>query len=310
MNNEILEVIKNAKNIAILTHESPDGDAVGSSLAMYLVLTKLKIKADVIMSKYPKMFKLFPSIRQVKEQGDKYDLVIALDCASKNRLSEQVIFDNANVTINIDHHATNDNFADYNIVKRDDPACCLILADIFNSWNVTIDKEIGEVLTTGIITDTGGFKYNNIAKTYEFVASMINIGVDVSNLYYKILTLNTKAQFKLKMLAQERLEFLLDNKVAFTYITNEDDIKLGTKTGDHEGIIEIGKNIEGVEVSIFCRSQDGKYRVSLRSNNYVDVSIIASLFGGGGHIKASGFVSDLSLDEIKKMLIESISKYL
>lgn len=313
MKNKILEEIKNADSIAILTHESPDGDAVGSSLGMYLALKQLNIKAkvDVIMKEYPKMFQTLEGIEEFKKESSiNYDLAIVLDCASEKRISEQEIFANAKTTINIDHHATNNEFATLNLVEKQGPACCLTLVDILKSWNVKIDKQIGSALATGIITDTSGFKYNNIAKTYEFIAEVIKTGVDITNLYFKILTVNTKAQFELKMLAQKRLEFLLDNKVTFTYITKEDDEKLGTKTGDHEGIVEIGKNIEGVEVSIFCRSQNDKYRVSLRSNEYVDVSIIATSFGGGGHTKAAGFVSDLDLEELKQQLLTSISKVL
>lgn len=311
MINKMLEEIKKAKSIAILTHESPDGDAVGSSLAMYYALKQLGINADVVIKEFPKMFLNLDGVKHFIPSSDKiYDLVITLDCANQKRLSEQEIFNNAKVTINIDHHATNDDFADINYVERKGPACCLTLVNIFKGWNVTIDKTIGEALTTGIITDTSGFKYNNIKETYEFIADMLDLGVDVTKLYYKILTVNTKAQFELQKLAQERLEFYLNDRVTFTYITQEDDDRLGTKTGDHEGIVEIGKNIEGVEVSIFCRSQNGQYRVSLRSNEYVNVSEIAKEFNGGGHTQASGFMSDLELDELKRLLIESVSKRL
>ena len=239
-----------------------------------------------------------------------YDVALVLDCSSVNRISNIDIFNKANITINIDHHDTNTSFATYNLVDRGGPACCLTLSRLFKSWNIEIDKSIGSALTTGIITDTVGFRYNNISDTYDFVSSMIKLGVDVTKLYYKILTVNTMPQFELKKIAQSRLAFYCDNKVAFTYILEEDDLKLGTKTGDHEGIIEIGKDIEGVEVSIFARFQDGKYRVSLRSNNDVDVSSIAAIFDGGGHKQASGFVTDLSLETLRDKLILEVSKRL
>lgn len=311
MNNEILEVIKNARKVAILIHESPDGDAIGSALGMLLALRKLNLNADAIVKEYPPMFKILDGIELFKDSSDdNYDVAIALDCSSKNRIGGIEIFDNAKITINIDHHNTNTSFATYNLVERGGPACCLTLAYLFKSWNVEIDKQIGQALTTGIITDTVGFRYNNISQTYDFVSEMIKIGVDVTKLYYKILTVNTKAQFELKKIAQKRLTFYHDEKIAFTYITLEDDQKLGTKTGDHEGIIEIGKDIEGVEVSIFARFTDGKYRVSLRSNNDVDVSEIATLFGGGGHKQAAGFVSDLPLEDLRDKLILEVGKKL
>ena len=311
MNNKILEELKKANNIAILTHESPDGDAVGSVLAMYLALEQLGIKADPIITTYPKMFKELDRITDIKQLPEKhYDLIVVLDCANRKRISHEALLDTATITINIDHHATNTEFATYNIVERGGPACCLTIVDIFKEWNVSIGKTIGQALATGIITDTGGFRFNNISKTYRFIADMLDIGVDVTSLYYKILTVNTKEQFELKKIAQERLEFYHNNQIAFTYINEEDDKKLGTTTGDHEGIVDIGKNIEGVEVSIFYRFQDDRYRVSLRSNEYVDVSEIATIFGGGGHTKASGFTTTLSLEESKKQVIEEIEKRL
>ena len=311
MNNKILEEIKKVKNIAIMAHESPDGDAIGSVLAMYLALEQLKIKADPIVPIYPNMFNVLDRINDFKKEPTKdYDLIIVLDCANAKRVSNEDILKKAKITINIDHHATNTEFATYNLVERGGPACCLTLVDIFKDWNVTIDKYIGQALSTGIITDTGGFRFNNISKTYRFIADMLDIGVDITNIYFKILTTNTKEQFELKKLAQERLEFYHNNKIAFTYIEKEDDEKLGTKTGDHEGIVDIGKNIEGVEVSLFYRYQDDKYRVSLRSNEYIDVSVIATIFGGGGHTKAAGFTTTKSLEESKKEVIEEIEKRL
>lgn len=311
MNKKILEVLKAAKNIAILAHELPDGDAVGSVLATYLALEQLNIKADAIMPTYPHMFKNLNKIEKLIDVQDKtYDVVIILDCASAIRVSNQEILENAKITINIDHHATNTEFATYNVVDRKGPACCLTLVDVFKDWNVTIDKNIGEALSTGIITDTNGFKLNNISKTHRFIADMIDIGVDIDELYFKILTMNTKAQFELQKLAQERLEFYHNNQIAFTYINKEDDERLGTSTGDHEGIIDFGKNIEGVEVSIFYRYQDDKYRVSLRSNNNINVSEIAVLFGGGGHTKAAGFTTTLPLEVSKKQVLEEIEKRL
>lgn len=311
MNEEVLPILKSAKKVAVLVHESPDGDAIGSALGMTLALRKIGINADAIVKEYPHMFKILDKIELFLTNSDyDYDVAIALDCASLDRISEKEVFLKAKKTINIDHHDTNTNFAMYNYVKRGYPACCLILSEVFNDWNIEIDKEIGQALTTGIITDTGGFRYNNISQTYDFISQMIKKGVDVTKLYYNILTVNTKAQFELKKIAQKRLAFYYDEKVAFTYILKEDDLKLGTKTGDHEGIVEIGKDIEGVEVSIFARYQDGKYRVSLRSNNDVDVSIIAKSFNGGGHKQAAAFVSELSLEEIKEKLILEVGKYL
>ena len=128
MSDKILEVIKSAKRVAILVHESPDGDAIGSALATLLALRKINIDADAIVSEYPFMFKILDKIELFKTNSNlEYDVALVLDCSSVNRISNIDIFNKANITINIDHHDTNTSFATYNLVDRGGPACCLTL---------------------------------------------------------------------------------------------------------------------------------------------------------------------------------------
>lgn len=310
----IIDEIDKAKNIVILTHEMPDGDAIGSSLALYIGLKQLGKDVDVIIPEYSKTFEFLPHSDEIKKEGrnERYDLAIALDSGDIKRLNGfATYFEDANTKISIDHHSSNTMFADYNFVNPTAPACSQILIIVLEALGIIINKEIGTCLLTGIITDTGGFKYKGVtAETFEFVAELLNRGVNVSDVYKKVLQVISKTRFKLMQIAINRLEFLEDGKLTFTYITKEDEEKVGAGNNDHDGIVEIGRDIEGVEVSIFLRETDNGYKISLRSNEYVNVSDICLIFGGGGHIRAAGGNINLPFEQAKAKIIEECKKYL
>ena len=216
----ILEEIKNANTIAILVHENPDGDAVGSALAMELALKQLNKEADVIIPEFPKEFEFLPDADKIKKETDvaSYDLVLTLDCASIKLINNCIdYFENAKTKVAIDHHSSNTMFADYNFVDQDAPACAQLLLVIFGYYNIEVTKEIGTCILTGIITDTGGFRYEGVtAETFRFVASLCEKGVKVSKVYQKVFASKTRAKFELHKIALDREEFLEDGKIAFT----------------------------------------------------------------------------------------------
>lgn len=312
----IKEEIYNAESIIILTHEMPDGDAVGSSLAMYNGLKSLGKDVEVVMSNNSKVFNFLPGANEIKEEGTKsvYDLAIALDCGDIKRLNGYTeYFENANSRIEIDHHGINTMFADYNFVNPAAPACAQILITVLEHLGIEITKEIGTCLLTGIITDTGGFKYQGVsAETFEFVAQLINNGVNVPSIYKRVLQVISKNRFELRKIAMNRLEFLEDGKIAFTYILKSDEESLNAESDAHEGIVEMGRDVEGVEVSIFLRENNDRdgFKISLRSNDYVNVADICVLFNGGGHIRAAGGNIKLSLEEAKQRIVDECKKYL
>lgn len=309
---EIKEVILSSKNILVLTHKSPDGDAIGSALAMYLALIQLDKETDVMVIDYPEMFKFLPMASKIKETSTKeYDLVITLDCSTKARIEESSnFFDKAIHTINIDHHTSNNYFGEYNYIEKEGPATCQTLYKMFLELGIIIDKKIGECLISGIITDTGGFNYNTNSITFDIASHLYKLGVNIPKVYNNTIVMKTKSQFTLSSIATKRLEFFYDDKVVFTYINKEDEQKVNSKTGEHEGIVDIGRSIEGVEVSIFLHQSDEGYKVSLRSNNKIDVNKIASNLGGGGHKRAAGCILNMSLEESKKVLLQEIEEVL
>lgn len=223
----IKKEIESANTIVILTHESPDGDAVGSSLAMYQALKKMGKEVDVVIPQYPKTFNFLPGANEIKVKGKdiRYDLGIALDCTDTRRLEGfEPWYDTAKSKISIDHHGTNSMFADYNYVDPVAPACSQILIVVLTSMGITIDKDIGKCILAGIITDTGGFRYDGVTtETFEFTANLIRLGVNVSEIYKKVLQVKTKANFELTKIALNRMQFFEDGKIAFTYITLKDE---------------------------------------------------------------------------------------
>lgn len=223
---EILKEINKAQSIIILAHESPDGDAIGSCLAMKLAIQSLGKKPDVIVSEYPRLFNFLPGRNEIKEDTEieKYDLAIALDCANLKRLVGSKHFENAKKTIVIDHHGSNNMYGDLNYVNPVSPACCEILIGMFEYFGIEITKEIGTCILTGIITDTGGFQYaSTTAETFEFTAELLRKGVNVADIYKRVLQTVTMANFELSKRVMNRLEILENGKVTFTYITKQDE---------------------------------------------------------------------------------------
>lgn len=306
----ILEEINKAESIVILTHENPDGDAIGSGLALYNALKQIGKNPDIIIPEYPRTFEFLPGSNEIKKESnvEKYDLAISVDCATIKMLNGFAnYFENAKVKVSIDHHSTNTMFGDLNYVSPDAPACAQILLVVFEYFKIEVTKDIGTCILAGIITDTGGFKYSGVtSETFEFVAWLLEKGINVSKIYKKVLQTKTRANFELNRIAINRLEFFEDGKVAFTYITKEDEESVNAESGDHEGIVETGRDIEGVEVSIFVRETDKGCKVSMRSNEYVNVSDVCLLLGGGGHIRAAGATMQCTIEQAKEKILRQI----
>lgn len=306
----ILEEIEKAEKIVILTHENPDGDAMGTSLALYNALKQIGKNPDIIIPDYPRNFKFLPGVGEIKKESDveKYDLAISVDCATIKMLNGFVsYFENAKVKVSIDHHSTNTMFGDINYVSPDAPACAQILLVVLEYFKIEITHEIGTCILTGIITDTGGFKYPGVtAETFEFVAGLLNKGINVSKIYRKVLQTRTMSNFELGRIAANRLEFFEDGKIAYTYITLEDVKRVNAESGDQEGIVETGRDIEGVEVSVFIRETEKGCKISMRSNEYVNVSDVCLLLGGGGHIRAAGASMQCTVEQAKEKVLRQL----
>ena len=310
MRSKIKNLIDNSNSILLLTHEGPDGDAIGSVLAFYHYLTSINKSVDMFILDIPKVFNFLTSIDSVVDTTDKeYDLGIVLDCATENRIGQKEnLLSRCKKTVCIDHHVSNTNYCDINLVEGNTSSCCQVIYYLFKEWNIAVSKEIGQSLINGVLTDTDGFGINTVdSNTFKMASDILILGVNVHNIYSRVLWKNSMPQYELMQIAMNRLEFLCNGKVAYTYILKEDFEKVGASLGEHEGIVDIGKNIDGVEVSIFVREEDG-WTISLRSTGNVDVSKIAKQVNGGGHIMAAGGKTTCSLEETKTILINEVEK--
>ena len=312
---EILKTMKESNSFIILAHDNPDGDAIGSALAVATVLKELgKSNIDVVTKEYPANFKGLPNSNMIKSEGQdiNYDMAIVVDCPNINRVHEDYIhYIEDSVTVaQFDHHLNNAMFGDYNVVNSAAPACAQILVSSLQYLNIEISKDVATCLIAGIITDTGGFRFNSVtAETFEFAAWALTRGINISKIYKDVMMTKTKAQFEAEKLAVDRIEFFHDGKITFTYFTKADEEKLNIQSGELDGIVDIGRNVEGVEVAIFVREKNNGFKASFRSNS-IDIAEICMLFGGGGHKLAAGCTIDAPLEEVKKVLIEETKKHL
>ncbi len=310
----IKEVIERAKNIVIFTHENPDGDAIGSTIATYLVLKEMGKNVDMVIPVFPSTFKFLPHADEVLEKPslEKYDLAIALDCADIKRLDDPTeTYLKSETRLNIDHHTSNGMFGDLNFVNPVAPACAQIITTMLEYFKTDISQEVATCLITGIVTDTGGFRYEGVtSETFEIASEFLGKGVKISKIYKESLNNISKEKFEARKLAMNRIEFIANGKIAYTYMTKEDMKKLNVIQSDLDGIVEIGRDVEGVEVSIFLYETDKGYKGSLRSNDYVNVSDICLLFNGGGHIRAAGCTLPYSLEEAKERVITQVKRFI
>ena len=312
MENRVLSEINNANSILLLTHVDPDGDAIGSILAFYHYLTSINKTVDMVALKIPHVFNFLPGVNNVVENVTKdYDLGIVLDCADKKRIgANEDILSKCKHTICIDHHASNNNYCDLNIIHGNVSSCCQVIYFLFKKWSVELNTQILECLMSGVLTDTNGFSISSVDKdSYIMAADVMDFGVDIHKLFNELLFKKSLARYNLMKIGMDRLEFLCDGKIAFTYILKSDFEDVGAVIGDHEGIVDIGRSIDGVMVSVFLREDDG-FTISLRSTGSVDVSKIAAKVGGGGHYMASGAKYNGSLEETKETIICEIKKAL
>ena len=310
----ILEEIKKAQTIVVLAHESPDGDAIASSLSVMHAISQLGKKVDVVIPEYPKDFNFLPGAEKILAKGkeEPYELAISVDCTDLRRLAGgKEYFEPAKKTIQIDHHSVNSMFADFNYVDPAAPACCQVLIAMFEYYEVEITKELATCILSGIVTDTGGFQWGGVTpETFEFAAELVRKGAKLKDICRIALRKKSKAHCELEKLIYNRLEFLEDGKIAMAYLTLDDYKTLNAEIGDDEGLVEMLRDIEDVEVAVLLKEKEGTngFKGSLRSHETVNVSDICMLLGGGGHRGAAGCFVSGTLEQAKAKIINAVKQ--
>lgn len=310
---EIVAAINESETIAILPHIGADGDALGSSFAMAIMLSGMGKKVDVLLNEdIPEVYADLPGrdFSHVYEKNDKqYDMALALDCGDVQRLASGIdVFNAAAKKVNIDHHVTNTEFATYNHVDTSASSTGELVFILLEKMGLKPGKDVAICLYVAITTDTGGFRYSNTtARTHRIAAELVGEGIDVSDISQRVFDTVSYEKVKLTGAAIESLELFEGGKIAFMSLSNEKIKSLATKEEDSDGIINTARNIAGVEVAVLLKQlEDGEVRVNLRSNSHVDVSAIAARYSGGGHSRAAGFTAVGDMEQIKAGLLTEL----
>ena len=309
------QMIDAAGTICILGHIRPDGDCVGSTLAIYNYITdQYEGKTvDVYLEAFPASMKFLNGAKKIKHDtaGKHYDLAISMDVSDVERLGKfQDMFQSAISTICIDHHVSNPGFGDLCFVDANASSACEAFAELIDPEQIS--QNTATCMYLGMVHDTGVFKYNCTRRfTMELAGLLLDKGVDgnyiIDETFYK------KTYKQNLLMAKTVLESVLyeDGKVIFGYVSKDTLKEFKANNMDTEGIVEQLRLTEGVEVAIFAYQLTKKtFKVSLRAKNYVDVSKVAEQFGGGGHVRAAGLDGTGTIEEMLPKLLEEIKKQL
>jgi phosphoesterase RecJ-like protein len=310
----VVAAINGNDRFVVVTHENPDGDALGSMLAttlglraagkdasMYLTGTA-PLPAEYAFLDLAELSRTLPD-----DLGER--VLLAVDCANERRIGESATgVDGAKLVVNVDHHHDNDRFGDVSLIDDAASSTAEIVRDILRELDVTLTREIAQALYVGLVTDTGRFQYSNTTpKALELAAELVAAGADVHDVFRHVYETVQFAKLKLLARALERAEIYEGGGLVVSYLLKDDFAEVGAEEPYSEGIIDHLRSVEGSEMVALIREpprNDGPARrISLRSSHdEVDVSAIARASGGGGHRQAAGFSSEASIDEIVDFL--------
>ncbi|MBE5752874.1 MAG: bifunctional oligoribonuclease/PAP phosphatase NrnA [Clostridiales bacterium] len=316
---KIAERIKRAERVVLFTHIRPDGDAIGSAFALKTALEQLNIPSVYCNeSAMPSNLSFLPDLGEIKSElpSEKADLYIALDNGDSSRLG---VFADKFLgasrkkidTINIDHHVSNNRYADYNYVR----VCssnCMNVATLIDLLGVPYTKKIAEYLLTGLLTDSGNFSHDDVTEEcFLLSARLIKAGAEISRLSYNLFKKQPKARAKLYAEVMGKMRFFHSDKFALITISLEQMERYGADNGMTEGFVDFPLNVDTVEIAASVMEvKKGQYKISLRSKTYADVNKLAGVYGGGGHVRASGCMLYGDLEEIIDKLSYTVSQYL
>lgn len=303
----------------VVSHVQPDGDAVSSTLAVGWLLSCLGKKYTMLNEgPIPKRMEYLWHAGEIVNLADgelprQYSNIICVDCADFQRvgLTQRYFASDARI-VNIDHHPTNNGYGLVTLIKPDAAATAEILFDLLKTFQVEWDLDIATAIYTGLLTDTGGFRYTNTSpKVMAAVSELLAMGVNGPELAENLLEEMTLAQVKVLNRALNTLQLSPEGDIAWLYVTPQDMIDCGAANEDLEGIVNYPRNIRGVEVGILFKViNEHAVKASLRSAGKVDVAALAQVFGGGGHTRAAGARIDGTLDEAVALVLQEVRRHL
>jgi phosphoesterase RecJ-like protein len=317
----VVAALRERDHFLVTSHEAPDGDALGSLLAVELALHQLGKDSMMFLggaAPLPGEYRFLElperGLLRQRPADASERVLVAVDCASSSRVgAEPGLVDAAPFTINVDHHHDNPRFGDVNLIVEDASSTGEVLADVFRELDVRLTPEIAEALYIALVTDTGRFQYaNTTPKALRLAADLVEAGADVHRVFQGVYENVQFAKLKLLARALERAQVLEGGEIVVSHLLRGDFEAVGASEPYSEGIIDVLRSVEGALVSVLIREppRDGGpvRKASLRASaDEVDVSVIARMFGGGGHREAAGFSSDLSLEEITEIVVREVN---
>lgn len=307
-----IKELEKSENIVIAGHISPDGDAVSSSLSLAMAINKIGKKPIILLEKYSDNYNYLKGQEMIYrgEYGNlNPDLFISVDCGDIERLGKaKEVFERAKKTVNIDHHISNDGFGDLNIINDKSSSTSEVIFEVISCMDIDIDIDIATIIYTGLVFDTSGFKHSSTSKrTHEIAGELVNIGVDNSMIHTNLLYSHTLENARLLSKTIQNI-YIEEDILISTLTKNEILEECMANYGELEGISGYLIDFKGINISIFLyEKKDGSIKASFRSKNK-DVNKIASKFGGGGHVLASGATLNMTLDEAKKSILDEVKK--
>ena len=309
----LTEALNGKKTVVILGHVNPDGDCVGSCTGMYnyLIENFEDLEVSVYLQNTSKKFGYLKGYDRVYTEFDpekSFDLCITLDASDLKRLGDFAPYlETAKDSLCIDHHVTNAGMANVNVIEPEASSCCEVLYGLLDPDKIS--KNTAESLYTGIIHDTGVFKYSNTSrKTMEIAGRLMEMGIDFPQIIDGSFFMKSYGQAKLHGCALLNSERIMNGRCIYTVVTQEQIKEFGCTVKATDGIVDQLRVVDGVEVVILLyeTGNPSEYKVSLRTNSELDLSRIAAVFGGGGHVKAAGCTVTGTVDEILAGLKEQI----
>lgn len=313
------QFMRDHERYLIISHVNPDGDTTSSALATALMLEQLgKTYVIVNEGETPAKFAFLPRFSHIRnlqqdELTETFTAVIAVDAADSKRMGNvQHLFVPDVQILNIDHHPTNDRFGHVNVIRTDAAAAAEIMFELMETGGFSCNLELAICLYTGLLTDTGGFRYSNTtANVMNIASALLRHGVKPGEIAERCLEEITLAHVQVLRRALQSLTITHQNLVASLSVTQQDLVDTGATSEDSGGLVNYARNIEGVEVGLsFIESGPDIIKVSFRARDRVDVSAIAKELGGGGHAKAAGCTIQGQLSEVQQLVYERLSQAL
>ena len=314
MTEAAVSALRECSRIGIIAHIFPDGDALGSCLALGQAMEALGKSVDLYCEQEPPaLYRFLSGIHRFKKPQapfQPYDLIVAVDCSDIGRMgTAAAVFHSCPRTLNIDHHGSNPGYAAVNWVDPSRAAAGEMIYDLLQALSIPLSNDMGEALYTALVSDTGSFQYQSTTpRTLRIAAELLELGLSVDDLTTRLFRTLTISRIKLLSKTLMTLETFAGGRAALLTVTQEMLDSAGAEDGDMENLVNYAKDIEGVELGLLLKeTAEGTAKVSYRTKEALNAAELAAAFGGGGHPRAAGASMSMDLASARSALLDSIN---